>query len=291
MKYLPQAIDSTGLVKYAIPSQVFDKQFVVRVNYTLNAKINLYGRYFLDGYQAPAFLSPTNLLLTTSPGNVERVQAGTVGETYSISSRTINSFHASVTRRVDVRGPAPGINACTIGITLDCPLSSGLQITVGTTSTHGFNAYCGTCAPGHFNDNSLALSDDITMERGKHQILFGGEYVRNQLNILGAFQANGNFGFSGIYSSNGPTGTGACLDSKGKAIACPVGDANLDFLTGAMSSFSQSKTQQNAPRGPIPSLYVQDTFHASKQLISSPACAGSPNTFPQTISTVVRFSV
>ncbi len=32
-----------------------------------------------------------------------------------------------------------------------------------------------------------------------------------------------------------------------------------------MSGFSQSKQQQNALRGPVPSLYVQDTFHATKQ--------------------------
>ena len=33
-----------------------------------------------------------------------------------------------------------------------------------------------------------------------------------------------------------------------------------------MSSFQQSKFQQNALRAPIPSLYVQDTFHASTRL-------------------------
>jgi hypothetical protein len=38
---------------------------VTRVDYTINAKNNLYGRYFIDGYQAPAFFSPTNILITT----------------------------------------------------------------------------------------------------------------------------------------------------------------------------------------------------------------------------------
>ena len=33
-----------------------------------------------------------------------------------------------------------------------------------------------------------------------------------------------------------------------------------------MSAFQQSKQQQNALRGPIPSLYVQDTFHATQRL-------------------------
>ncbi len=278
-KYLPAATDATGNVGYAIPSQVYIKQFVTRVDYTINASHNLYGRYFLDGYQAPAFFSPTNILLTTSPGNVERVQTVALGENWTVNSRTINSFHASISRRVDQRGPAPGINACTIGIVQSCPLDTGLQITVGSNATHGFAAYCGTCAPGHFNDNTLSIADDVTMLRGKHQLVFGGEYVRNQLNIVGAFQSNGNFTFSGIYSSNGPSGTGGCT-SGSTAVACPIGDANLDFLTGAMSGYSQSKQQQNALRGPIPSLYLQDTYHATKRLTMVGGVRWLPQFFP-----------
>ncbi|MDP9038439.1 MAG: carboxypeptidase-like regulatory domain-containing protein [Acidobacteriota bacterium] len=267
-KYLPATTDPTGLVGYAIPSLVNDKQFVTRIDYTLNPKNNLYGRYFLDGYQAPAFFLPTNILFTTSPGNVERVQSGTIGENYTISSRTVNTFHVTVLRRVDKRGPAPGINACTIGINLYCALPTGLQITVGTNSSHGFAAYCGTCAPGHFNDNTLAFADDVTMLRGKHQIVFGAEYIRNQLNIVGGYQSNGNFTFNGQYSANGPTGGSA------------IGDANLDFLTGAMSGFQQSKQQQNALRGPIPSIYAQDTYHATKQLTVVAGIRWQPNFIP-----------
>jgi hypothetical protein len=68
--YLPKPIPSVdtlgcGLVSYAIPSETFDNQFVTRVDYTINPKNNLYGRYLLDGYQAPPFFSPTNILITT----------------------------------------------------------------------------------------------------------------------------------------------------------------------------------------------------------------------------------
>jgi Carboxypeptidase regulatory-like domain len=255
-KYLPQATDGTGIVSYSIPLWVFDKQFVTRVDYTINPKNDLYARYFLDGYQAPAFFDPTNILTTTQPGNVERVQTFVIGEDYTFSSKTVNTFHVSMARRVDVRGPAPGITACTLGVQLNCPLplSSGFQITVGSTSTHGFSAYCGTCAPGHFNDNTLAVNNDLTLVRGKHEMVVGAELARNQLNIVGGFQANGNFGFNGQYSANGPGG------------GATIGDANLDFLMGAMSSYSQSKTQQNALRGWVPSIYFQDTYHPTTKL-------------------------
>ena len=268
-KYLP-AIDPSqdpnncGVVNVIVPSQVFYKQFITRVDYTINPKNNLYGRYFLDGYQAPSFFSPTNILLTSlAPGNYERVQTGTIGENYTINSGTVNSAHVTVTRRVDVRSSAPGINACTLGVNIYCALPTGFQSTV----TGKFTTYCGTCAPGHYNDNSLSFSDELTMIRGKHQIIIGGEYVRNQLNIVGGFQSNGNFTFSGIYSGSATGNAGA-------------GDANLDLLEGAMSGFQQSKQQQNALRGPIPSLYAQDTYHATKQLTLVAGVRWSPTFMP-----------
>ena len=177
VKYLPQATDSSGFVSYTIPLWVFDKQFITRVDYTINPKNNMYGRYMLDGYQAPGFFDPHNILVTTQAGNVERVQSGVIGEDFSFSSKTVNTFHVSFARRVDVRGPAPGITACTLGVALNCPLplSTGFQLTVGSTSTHGFNTYCGTCAPGHFNDNTLSMSDDVTLVRGKHEMVAGVE--------------------------------------------------------------------------------------------------------------------
>jgi hypothetical protein len=268
-KYLPAIVpandpNNCGVVSYAVPSQVYDKQFVTRIDYRLGAKNNLYGRYLLDGYQAPSFFSPTNILLATpAPGNYERVQTATIGEDFTISSRTINSAHVTVTRRVDVRSSAPGINACTLGVNIFCAVPTGFQSTV----TGKFNTYCGTCAPGHYNDNSLSFLDDVTLLRGKHQIVFGGELVRNQLNIVGAYESNGNFTFSGIYSGSA-TGTGS------------AGDANLDLLEGAMSGFQQSKQQQNALRAPIPSLYLQDTYHATKRMTLVAGIRWSPQFMP-----------
>jgi hypothetical protein len=268
-KYLPAIVaandpNNCGIVSYAIPSEIFDKQFVTRIDYRIGAKHNLYGRYLLDGYQAPSFFSPTNILLATpAPGNYERVQTATIGEDYTISSRTINSAHVTVTRRVDVRSSAPGINACTIGVNIFCAVPTGLQ----TTITGKFSTYCGTCAPGHYNDNSLSFLDDVTLVRGKHNIVFGGELVRNQLNIVGAYESNGTFTFSGIYSGSA-AGTGS------------AGDANLDFLQGAMSAFQQSKQQQNALRAPIPSLYVQDTYHATKRMTVVAGIRWSPQFMP-----------
>ncbi len=94
------------MVLYAIPLQTSDNSFVTRVDWTINAKNNLYARYFLDGYQQPAFFYPNNILVTTQAGLSQRVQSFTIGEAFTISSRTVNTAHLTVMRRRNNRGYA-----------------------------------------------------------------------------------------------------------------------------------------------------------------------------------------
>lgn len=287
LSYLPPIVplsdhsELCGHVQYAIPNLINDKQFVTRVDYTINPKHNLYGRYFLDGYQAPAPYQATNILVTTQSGNIERVQNFTIGENWTISSKLVNTIHATVSRRVNNRGYNPAdINLATIGVKAFQLIPNGLQLSVSTASkNHGFTIGGGTNSVAHFNDNAFSISDDLTWVKGKHQFVMGGEFLRNQLNISNGYESNGNGSFNGFYSSNGPTGTGACT-SGGSPSQCAAGDANLDFLSGAQSSFEQSKQQQNALRAPIPSLYIQDTFHATSRVTVVGGVRWVPEFFP-----------
>ena len=270
MSFLPK-IDPTydtgncGFVSYAIPSEIFDNQFVTRVDYTINPRNNFYARYFLDDYDVPAFFDKNNILITTQSGNSQRVQTFTLAHAFTISSRTVNTAHLTIMRRRNNRGySSEDINANTLGVNIYQGEPNGLQLT----TTSKFTIGGGTNSVSHFNDNTLVVSDDVTMLRGKHQIVFGGEWVQNQLNISNAYESNGVFNFSGIYSASGPNGGTA------------VGDPNLDFLMGGQNSFQQSKMQQNALRGPVPSLYVQDTYHANKQLTMLAGLRWSPNFMP-----------
>ena len=285
LQYLPKIVpladgtDVCGHVMYGIPNLVNDKQFVTRVDYTINSRNNMYGRYFLDGYQQPAPFNPTNILVTTQSGNIERVQSITLGENFTISPKTVNSFHVSATRRVNNRGyNAADINMATLGVKVFQLIPNGLQLSVATSGKkHGFTIGGGTNSVAHFNDNAFSFNDDITLVRGKHQFVMGGEFVRNQLNISNSYESNGTETFNGLYSSNGPTGVGSGVGSSATAAA---GDANLDFLLGSMSAFQQSKQQQNALRGVIPSLYVQDTYHPNSRLTLVAGVRWEPEFYP-----------
>lgn len=268
-KYLPK-IDPTydtsgcGFVSYSIPLQQSDNQFVTRVDYTVSPKQNIYGRYFLDGYQAPAFYSPTNILITTQSGSSQRVQSFTLGDAYTVSQNIVNAAHVSIMRRRNNRGyNLSDINAATLGVNIYQGSKIGLQLSEGKFTIGG-----GTNSLSHFNDNTLAVDDDVTWIKGRHQLNFGGTWVQNQLNIGNIYESNGTFTFNGQFSGSGPNGGSV------------IGDQNLDFLQGMLSAFEQSKQQQNALRGPIPSLYFQDTFHASKQLTLVGGLRWGPNVMP-----------
>jgi hypothetical protein len=118
MKYLPKIDPSydtgnCGFVSYAIPNQQSDNQFVTRVDWTINPNNHFYARYFIDGYQFPAFFSSNNILITTQSGNSQRVQTYTMGEDWTINSSIVNSMHVSWLRRRNNRGYADSaLNAC-----------------------------------------------------------------------------------------------------------------------------------------------------------------------------------
>jgi hypothetical protein len=262
--------NNCGYVFYAIPYALTSNQFTTRVDYTASSKQNIYGRYMVDGYQFPAYYSPTNILITTQSGNIERVQNFTLGDAYTITQNIVNDAHISILRRVNNRGYAPNdINASNLGISsanLFQLVPNGLQISEGKFTIGG-----GTNSVAHFNDNTLAIDDDVTWIKGRHQIAFGGEWVQNQLNIGNVYESNGIFTFNGEYSGSGPAG------------GSTIGDQNLDFLWGALGStapFQQSKKQQNALRGPIPSLYVQDTYHVNPRLTLIAGLRYGPNIMP-----------
>ena len=113
------------MVLYAIPLQTSDNSFVTRVDWTINGKNNLYARYFLDGYQQPAFFYPNNILVTTQAGLSQRVQSFTIGEAFTISSRTVNTAHLTVMRRRNNRGYAA--NAINAGTPWRQSLSTGAE--------------------------------------------------------------------------------------------------------------------------------------------------------------------
>jgi hypothetical protein len=219
---------------------------VSRVDWIINSKHSLYGRYFADRYNLGAFFDPHDILVTSTSGNSELAQTFVLGETYTINPSTVNSLHLTVGRRRDDRGPnANGVNAASLGVSnLYQGTKDFLQVAV---NNGGFAIGCGTCALGSFNITSYQAADDVDIMRGKHQIAFGVDLLRTRDTQNNHYQDDGVFNFSGQYSN----------------------DPLLDFLAGKMNSFSQSGPQLNDLRQTVIGMYVQDTWHVTPRLVAN----------------------
>jgi Carboxypeptidase regulatory-like domain len=257
LKFLPSTTDPCGRLTYSIPSIQNEDQGVGRIDWVQSSKHTLFGRYFRTIYEQPAFFDPSNVLVTTTPGNDEGVHALTIGDTYTFSPTVLNSFHATFTRRTDYRGPNPQFfNAHALGVNITTLVPDDFRLSV---SNPGFSVGCGTCSPAHLNVNTFQFADDVDYIRGKHHFGFGAEYIRTQNNLLTGYLQNGSFNFNGVGTN----------------------DSMLDFLTGTMSGFSQSLPQQPTIRMSIPALYAQDTFHATSRLTVNAGLRWEPMLWPQ----------
>jgi len=255
LSYLPLAqADSTGRINVALPGNNTEDQYVGRVDYTWSARHNLFGRYYLTNYVAPNYYSPTNILLTTTAGNDQRVQTFTLGDTFIFTPHLVNTFHGTYSRRRNNRGPtAGGINANTLGINIYTYAPIDLRIQM----TGGFATGCGTCAPGYFNVNTEDFSDDIDWLVGKHQIAMGGEFIRTGDNTRTGYLFNGSFTFNGSVT----------------------GETLADFLTGRMSGFGQSRAQDTTYRQSVFGIYAQDTWHLTPKLTVNYGVRWEPNLY------------
>ena len=178
------------------------------------------------------------------PATTRESQSITLGDTFSFSPNAINSFHATFSRRRINRGPAPNvINPSDIGVNINTPVENFLQATV----SNYFSVGCGTCAQAFFNANTFQFADDIDIISGKHQISFGVDAIRYQLNFNNEWNRNGVFTFTGSTAAG----------------AISTGDSLADLLTGTLNTFTQSNTLQYAARATVLGFYVQDTIKAT----------------------------
>ena len=255
LKYLPATTDPCGKVTYGIPSNADEDQMVGRVDWVKSDKHAVFARYFIMDYNQAAPDPTANMLVTTSTGNLERSQSITLGDTYTLSSSTVNAFHATFTRVRNDRGPnAHEINARDLGSNISVSVPNNLYVTASNAFTIG----CGTCGPGVFNVNTWQFADDVDLIRGKHQLTFGVDFMRTQNNLLSGFYENAEFSFNGSAS----------------------GDSMVDLMLGSLSAFNQSGPEPDTLRETMPALYVQDTFRASPRFVVNYGLRWEPFLFP-----------
>lgn len=264
-----------GHVDYSVPTINNENQVIGRIDYIINSKHTLYGRYFVDGFGSPAPFDPANIVLTSIPGLQQRGQTFTVGDTYAFNPSNINSFHFTWNRRRDNRGvdprdinPTDPISAGGLGINMFNYIGHFFLISSISGGQGGFVAGCGTCATGHFNVNTVQFADDIDLIRGRHHFAFGIDIHRTQDNTFTGFDGNGTFAFAGSTASNAALGYFSTDIGLG------------DFLLGNYSGFTFSRPQAVNYRETIPGVYFQDTFRMRPSFTITAGLRWEPSLYP-----------
>jgi len=273
---LPAATNDCGLILFGLKGVENLGQYVARVDYQMNEKHTIFGRYLATPIfdAVPYSLSGGNVLTTATPagspvnsyGQDDLATSFTIGETWLIDPTTVNSFRASL-NRVAANHPGPSFfGPSDVGVKAFSYLPHFMSITV----TGGPTIGQGTGADLFANITQYQLNDDVSLVRGSHQFGVGVSAALSTVYALANVFSIGTYPFTGQ-----ATGLGMA-----------------DFLTGKVTG-----SQQATPNGLVNyerffGLYAQDTWKVSQKLTVNYGLRWDPY-FPMQLkeNTIFNFSM
>jgi hypothetical protein len=244
--YLPTSNDPCGKITYGAVNPVNDKQWVTKIDYTVNEKHTIFGR-ILSSYEDN--LSPQDqLVLARGQNRHDRNYAVTLGSTYLLTPTTVNALRLSVS---EVRQNSTAANYGFDFSQLGANIYNYYPNTVSLNITSGFTL--GSTAR-RIGSGLYQLADDVSLTRGKHQFGFGGRIAQTRTVAATSDTSIPTFTITGSV-----TGTGLS-----------------DFLLGDVNSFVQGRGSNNFTRMSYISLYAQDTWQVKPRLTISAGIRWNP---------------
>jgi hypothetical protein len=244
--------DGCGRYPFALPNDSLDQQYVGRVDYQLSQNKRIFVRdFYARNVHPPAWnAGEPNLLETTGVGRGTRAFQHTIasGLDYVISSRLFASTRFSYQHTATYREHGAAVPTwATMGV-------KTWAYTTGNVPGQDFlrGGLWSSAFTGVFYVDTPSLSQDFDWQKGAHSISFGGSWTRPHPNGDGTFQANGNMGFSGIFTS----GTGNANGGLNMA----------DFVLGYPNSYRGGGSQINNAWVHAIGLYAADVWRVSRRL-------------------------
>ena len=250
-KRLPQTNDPCGKVVTGSPLHENRLQVPVRIDYQKSDKQNIFGRYIATRIDTtvPYALAPNDVLTTGGSGTTQPIgygtddlaQSFTIGDTYLLSSRIVNSFRAYLNR---VGANTPGakfFGLQDVGINAYSYLPKWISVSAQGAFTVG---------GGNFTANSydtvtnFGLNDDVNIVSGSHQFSFGVNAMRSLLNAGSNAWSMGFFTFT----------------------SAATGSSLSDFMTGNVSQLRQANPNPENLTQNFFGLYAQDSWKVTSNL-------------------------
>jgi hypothetical protein len=235
-----------------------------KIDHSIGKSDKITARYEFDRFTKAPVFNPLELVAYTDATFSIVAQNALIHETHIFSPTLINDFRASYSREVSTRGPAPNAANLTTFETAPLPFEPSPSAIQGIGVQSGFSF--GDNPTGIFTRNNFTYADDVSWEKGKHDIHFGGMIEWSQVDLNNQFNQPGivNFCTQDTYAINGyPKGEPAALPTYQNFLAGTMCDGNA---TGNGYAFQQGAGEYKANRDKFPGLYIQDNFHMTARL-------------------------
>ena len=261
-KYLPKTSDPCGKSFFGIVTNQNEIQGVGRADYQVSDKQTMFARYIATTYHQPIpYTLSSNILATVTGGRDNLAQTYSFGDTYLISPATVNSFRAAYNRTAIRRSGADDFGPADVGINAYSYTPHYMQISM--TAGAGFNIGNGTESNSNFRGNTYEISNDISLVRGSHQIVIGGDAAMWNSASYANVRSPGTYNFDNHL-------TGLVLS---------------DFMLGALGGVGLDQSAPNTlfTRQWYLGIYGQDTWKISRHLTLNYGVRWEP-WFPVTVT-------
>jgi hypothetical protein len=250
LKHVPVSSDPCGRIQYGIPNNSTEHQNLSRADYTISASQSVFARYLYAVYDNPATYDGANALTLSRTGQNNQVHSVVAGHNWVLSSRLVNALHVTWNKTLNDRPMPFYFSAADVGSTVVGAVPGFMGLTV----TNGFNFGTGGTNPGYFNSNGVQLADDFDWILGRHQVSFGGNWIRTRIETVNNRPSNGQFTFNG--------------QTTGLGLA--------DFLLGNVSNFLQGNPVYDNDRNDYVGLYAQDEWRPRSNVTISAGVRWEP---------------
>ncbi len=269
-----------GYIGVKLPALQKQGNYIGRVDYTINKKDSVFGRWAMGINKQPIPATPNDVLNQNNTGVYNRDQSLTVGDTYILTQSLINNVRLTVNRIINQRVVDPSVDPAELGIGTYNTIPGYMSLTV----TGGFSLGGGAENPGYFDSTSWQFVDDVTYLHGAHQFAFGVDYIYSLMDTVNNRLAGANAGFTGSltsYTTNGLSGTAltSCQAAPGPPVGLPPNNANTpnpncatggigyaDLFAGYLGSFVQGSHDLENDGQTDFGLYAQDAWKPTKRL-------------------------
>jgi len=240
-KTFPVTPDPCGHVLYGLVANQDENLYVSKVDYQINAKHSIFGRYMLGKLDQGSTYDGKDPLSINTYGFHDFDYGINIGDTYLISNSLVNSFRIGGNRTniAKVSDDYKSWNGFGANVS---PLAGNI---VAITATGAFVLGGGAASPGAQHNGPLwSVIDDLSWIKGSHQFGFGGAIYQQRLNYFSGVNAVGTATFDGNQ-------TGLLLG---------------DFLVGKPVTFAQGTVYGFYTRQFYDSLYAQDNWKVNSRL-------------------------